>query len=158
MLIIDRKGFRVMSILHRTYRVTRLRVIYLLNTRQGVWEKITEKVSDETETLRREHRNSFSETEKLFQGIPLSHIGSGTHLEILGGCQNCSGNFWIFLERKTGNVLEQPKMLWLLFADENPWSGNISERVQNYFRGYWKCSGPTEIFSDLTVTEKWFHE
>ena len=51
MLIIDRKGFRVMSILHRTYRVTRLRVIYLLNTRQGVWEKITEKVSD-TEKFR----------------------------------------------------------------------------------------------------------
>ena len=51
MLIIDRKGFRVMAILHRTYRVTRLRVIYLLNTRQGVWEKITEKVSD-TEKFR----------------------------------------------------------------------------------------------------------
>ena len=41
----------VMSMLHRTYRVTRLRVIYLLNTRQGVWEKITEKVSD-TEKFR----------------------------------------------------------------------------------------------------------
>ena len=41
----------VMSMLHRTYRVTRLRIIYLLNTRQGVWEKITEKVSD-TEKFR----------------------------------------------------------------------------------------------------------
>ena len=51
MLIIDRKGFRVMSILHRTYRVTRLRVIYLLNTRQGVREKIIEKDSD-TEKFR----------------------------------------------------------------------------------------------------------
>ena len=51
MLIIDWKGFQVMSILHRTYRVTRLWVIYLLNTRQGVWEKITEKVSD-TEKFR----------------------------------------------------------------------------------------------------------
>ena len=108
----------VMSILHRTYRVTRLRVIYLLNTRWGVWEKITEKVSDETETFRREHRNSSGETEKLFQGIPLSQIGSGTRLEILGGCQKCSGNFWEFSGTKTGNVPEQPEPIWLLFAEE----------------------------------------
>ena len=43
------REFRLMSILHRTYRVTRLRVIYLLNTRQGVREKVTGKVSETTE-------------------------------------------------------------------------------------------------------------
>ena len=101
-----------MSILHRTYRVTRLRVIYLLNTRRGVWEKITEKVSDETETFRRGYRNSSGKTEKLFQGIPLSQIGFGTCLEILGECQNHSGNFWEFSGMKTGNVPEQPEPLW----------------------------------------------
>jgi len=90
----------VMSILHRTYRVTRLRVIYLLNTRQGVWEKITEKVSDETETFRREYRNSPGKTEKLFRGIPLSQNGFGTCLELFGGCQNCCRNFWNFSGEK----------------------------------------------------------
>ena len=125
MLIIDRKGFRVMSILHRTYRVTRLRVIYLLNTRQGVREKITEKVSDAGKVSdsgkvpRREYRNSFGKTEKLFQGIPLSQMGFGTCLIILGGCQNHSGNFLEFSGMKTGNVPELPKPLQMLFTDEN---------------------------------------
>src|SRR3990170_959605 len=41
----------------------------------------------------RGHRMSFGETEKLFQGIPLSQYGFGTCLIILGGCQNHSGNF-----------------------------------------------------------------
>ena len=81
--------------------------------------KITEKVSDETETFLREHRNSSGKIEKLFQGIPLSQIGFGTCLEILGGCQNCSGNFWDFSEKKLGNVPELLEPLWLLFADEN---------------------------------------
>ena len=62
---------------------------------------------------------SFGETEKLFQGIPLSQIGFGTHLEILGGCQNCCRNFWEFFGIKTGNVPELPEPVWLLFADEN---------------------------------------
>ena len=108
----------VMSILHRTYRVTCLRVIYLLNTRQGVREKFTKKVSDETEMFRRGYRNSSGETEKLFQGIPLSQIGSGTCLEILQGCQNHSGKLWSFSWEKTENVPEQPEPLWLLFAEE----------------------------------------
>jgi hypothetical protein len=47
----------------------------------------------------------------LFQGIPLSQIGLGTRLEILGGCQNHSGNFWDFSRGKTGNVPEQPEAL-----------------------------------------------
>ena len=68
--------------------------------------------------FRREHRNSFGKTEKLFQGIPLSQIGFGTRLEILGGCQNHSGNFWDFFGGKTGNVSDQPEPLWLLFAEE----------------------------------------
>jgi hypothetical protein len=49
------KGFRVMSLPPRTYRFTCLRVIYLLNTRQGVRKKVTEKVSDTLEKFRREN-------------------------------------------------------------------------------------------------------
>ena len=158
MLIIDWKVFRVMSILHRTYRVTRLRVIYVLNTRQGVWEKITGKVSDETETFRRGYRNSSGKTEKLFQGIPLSQIGSGTRLEILGGCQKCSGNFWEFSGTKTGNVPEQPEPIWLLFAEEKHCSRIVSECVQNCFSEYWNCSRHTEIIWDLSDAEKCLRE
>ena len=57
----------------------------------------------------REHRKSLGETEKLFQSIPLSQIGFGTRMEILGGCQICSGNFWDFFGIKTGNVSELPE-------------------------------------------------
>jgi hypothetical protein len=62
---------------------------------------------------------SFGETEKLFRGIPLSQIGFGTCLIILGGCQNHSGNFLEFSGMKTGNVPELPEPLQMLFADEN---------------------------------------
>ena len=62
---------------------------------------------------------SFDETEKLFQGIPLSQIGFGTCLIILGGCQKRSGNFLEFSGKITGNVLELPEPLQMLFADEN---------------------------------------
>jgi hypothetical protein len=61
---------------------------------------------------------SSGETEKLFQGIPLSQNGFGTCLIILGGCQNHSGNFWEFSGRKTGNVPGLPEPLQMLFADE----------------------------------------
>src|SRR3990170_3386074 len=109
MLIIDRKGFRVMSILHRTYRVTRLRVIYLLNTRQGIREKVTENVSETTEEFReREHRKSFGKTEKLFRNILLGQKGFRHCMEIIRGSQNWSGNFWEFSERKNGNVPKLP--------------------------------------------------
>jgi hypothetical protein len=75
---------------------------------------------DETETFRREYRNSFDETEKLFRGIPLNQIGfETTCLIILGGYQNHSGNFLEFSGMKTGNVPELPEPLWLLFAEEN---------------------------------------
>src|SRR3990170_3215348 len=66
----------------------------------------------------RGHRMSSGETEKLFQGIPLSQNGFGTCLLILGGCQNHSGNFWEFSGRKTGNVPGLPEPLQMLFADE----------------------------------------
>ena len=39
-------------------------------------------------------------------------------------------------------------------SEENHHTGNVSERVQNYFRGCRKCSGPSGIFSDKTVAEK----
>ena len=156
MLIIDRKVFQVMSILHRTYRVTRLRVIYLLNTRQGVWEKFIEKVLESTERFRREHWNSSGKTKKLFQGIPLSQISFGTRLEILGGCQKCFGNFWEFSGIKTGNVPELPEPLWLLFAEEKHCSGIVLECVQNCFSGYWNYSRHTEIIWDLTDAENVF--
>jgi hypothetical protein len=62
---------------------------------------------------------SFGETEKLFQGIPISQNGFGTYLIILGGCQNHSGNFLEFSGMKTGNVSELPEPLQMLFADDN---------------------------------------
>ena len=59
----------------------------------------------------------------------MSQKGFGTRLELFGGtrivlgtfggARIVLGNFGIFLERKTGNVLEKPEMLWLHFADEN---------------------------------------
>jgi hypothetical protein len=69
--------------------------------------------------FQRGHQNSSGKTEKLFQGIPLSQIGFGTRLIILGGCQNHSGNFWEFFGIKTKNVPDLPEPVWLLFADEN---------------------------------------
>src|SRR3989337_1485947 len=152
MLIIDPKVFRVMSILHRTYRVTRLRVIYLLNTRQGVWEKVSEKSfrRQRKSSEKRGHRMSSGDTEKLFQRIPKSQNGFGILLIILGGCQNHSGNFWEFSGIKTGNVPELPEPLWLLFAEEKHCSGNDSECIPNYFSGYWNYSKTHINLSELT--------
>ena len=62
---------------------------------------------------------SFDETEKLFQGIPLSQIGFGTCLIILGGCQNHSRSFLEFSEIKSENVPELTEPLQMRFADEN---------------------------------------
>ena len=62
---------------------------------------------------------SFDETEKLFQGIPLSKIGFVTCLIILGGCQNHSGSFLEFSGIITGYAPELPEPLQMLFADEN---------------------------------------
>src|SRR3990170_1205393 len=100
MLIIDRKGVPVMSMLHRTYRVTHLRVIYLLNTRQGVREKVTGKVSETMEKFRREHRKSFGKTKKLFRIKPLIQKGFGKHRERFGGCQIGLVTSGIFPEKK----------------------------------------------------------
>ena len=101
---------------------------------------------------------SFGETEKLFQGIPLSHIGSGTRLEILGGCQNCSGNFWDFSGRKAGNIPEQPEPLWYLFAEEKHCSKIVLGCIQNCFSGYWNYSRHIEIIWDLSDAEKCLRE
>jgi hypothetical protein len=49
------ESVQVMSILHQTYGVTCLRVIDLLNSRQGVWEKVIGKVSETTKEFRREN-------------------------------------------------------------------------------------------------------
>ena len=153
MLIIDRKGFRVMSILHQTYRVTCLRVIYLLNTRQGVWEKITGKVLDETETFRRGHRNSSGKTEKLFQGIPLSQIGFRICLKILGGCQNCSG---IFLGQKP-KMFRSYRNRFGCFSQMKITNPKLSRNTSKII-----CVGtgiilrPTKIFSNLMITKKCF--
>ena len=157
MLIIDQKEFRVMSILHRTYRVTRLRVIYLLNTRRGVWEKITEKVSDETETFRRGYRNSSDETEKLFQGIPLSQIGSGTRVEILEDARSVLETSENFLGQKP-EMFRSSRNRFGCFSLKKHCSEIVSECVQNYFGGYWNCSRHTEIIWDLTDAEKCFRE
>jgi hypothetical protein len=73
----------------------------------------------------------------------LSQKGFSTGLEYFGGARFFLGTSTLLLERKTENVPEQPEMLWLLFAEENHSSRNVSERIQNYLGGYWKCSGPT---------------
>jgi hypothetical protein len=39
-------------------------------------------------------------------------------LELFGGTKIVLGTSGIFPERKTGNVSEQPELLWLLFAEE----------------------------------------
>ena len=101
---------------------------------------------------------SSGKTKKLFQGIPLSQIGFGTCLIILGGCQFYSGNFWKFSGVKTGNVPELPEPLWLLFAEEKHCSGNVSECVQNCFSGYWNYSKTQRNFSELTDAEKCLRE
>ena len=87
---------------------------------------MTEKVSDTGKvsdsgkgSVERGHRISFDDTEKLFRDTPLSQIGFGTCLIILGGCQNHSGSFLEFSEIKTGNVPELPEPLQMRFADEN---------------------------------------
>ena len=79
---------------------------------------------------------SFDETKKLFQGIPLSQIGFGTCLIILGGCQSHSGNFLEFSGIITGYAPERPEPLQMLFVDENHQTGIVSEHVENHFGGY----------------------
>lgn len=54
-------GVPVMSILHRTYRVTHLRSFYLLSNRHGVREIVAEKVSETTVDFRRENRKYFGD-------------------------------------------------------------------------------------------------
>ncbi len=59
----------------------------------------------------------------------------------------------IFPEKKPGNVPEPPEPLLLLFADENHYSGNVSEQAQNNSRGCRKCSRTFRNFSEEIVTE-----
>jgi hypothetical protein len=141
------------GIAHGNWRFTRIFI------RVGIGVKISHRKSfgDSGRVPEREHRNSFGKTEKLFQGIPLGQIGFCTHLEFLGGCQNCSGNFLDFSEKKPKNVLELPEPVWLLFADENHfteklfWSIPLSQigfgtcliilgGCQNYSRNFWEFS------------------
>jgi hypothetical protein len=58
-----------MSILHRTYRVTHLRVIYLLSTRQGVREEETGIVSETTKKSFREKNRKVSVKPKSCFGV-----------------------------------------------------------------------------------------
>ena len=60
--------------------------------------------------------------------------------KLLEGARIVLGTSGIFLEKKPRNVPELPEPLWLLFADENHWSKNVSECVQNCFSGYWNYS------------------
>jgi hypothetical protein len=55
----------------------------------------------------------------LFRSKPLSQIGFGTRLEHFGGTRIVLGTSGIFPERKTGNVPEQPELLWLLSLKKN---------------------------------------
>jgi hypothetical protein len=138
-----------MSILHRTYRVIRLRVIYLLNTRQGVREKVTGKVSETTEKFRREHRKSFGKTEKLFQIKPLIQKGFGKHRECFGGCQIGLVISGIFLEKKPKKSFGAAGVVYRVNKDGfklNHLTGNVPERVQIILEGAGNVLGPSGIF------------
>ena len=64
----------------------------------------------------RGHRKSFGKTEKLFRSIPLSQIGFGTRLEILGGARIVLKTSGIFPEKKPGNVPELPEPLGVYYT------------------------------------------
>ena len=93
------EGIPVMSILHRTYRVTHLRVIYLLSTRQGVREKVTEKVSETPKMFWRENRKCFWNTENCFGVNHQAKKVSARVRKFLEGAGNVLGPSGIFLER-----------------------------------------------------------
>ena len=81
------EGVPVMSIIHRTYRVTCLRVIDLLSTRWlGAWEKVTRKFLKTLKIFRRETRKCFGVTEKVSEKT--------TRTIKTEKFQNASGNFW----------------------------------------------------------------
>jgi hypothetical protein len=68
------------------------------------------------------------------------------------------GTSGIFPEKETGSVPELPEPLWLLFADEIIdlklfWTASRIVLVGTGF-----ILRPMEIFSDLTVAEKWICE
>ena len=108
-----------MSILHRTYRVTRLRVIYLLNTRQGVWEKFAKKVSETTEEFQRENSEIVSSNRKVVSGYTIK-----------------SNWFWDTPDN-SWRVLELFWKLLGIFQDKNrKWSG-AAETTSYAFRR-WK--------------------
>ena len=68
------------------------------------------------------------------------------------------GTSGIFLEEKTGSVPELPEPLWLLFADEIIDLKIFRNASRIVLVGTGIILRPTEIFSDLTVAEKWFRE
>ena len=92
---------------------------------------------------------SFSETEKLFQGIPLSQIGFARCLIILGGCQNHFGNFLEFSEIKTENVSEPPVPLWPFSQMKFTNLKLFQNKSKIILVGTGIILRPTEIFSDL---------
>jgi hypothetical protein len=88
----------------------------------------------------------------------LSQKGFGKRRELSGGCQIVLVTSGIFLEKKTRNVPELPETcgsfsLAKITGLEMFWNASkiILVGTRNVLR-------PTEIFSDLTIAEKCFHE
>jgi hypothetical protein len=78
--------------------------------------------------------------------------------KFLEGARIALGTFGIFPRRKTRIVPELPEPLWLLFADEIIDLKMFRNASRIVLVGTGIILRPTEIFSDLTVVEKWFHE
>jgi hypothetical protein len=68
------------------------------------------------------------------------------------------GTSGIFPEKETGSVPELPEPLWLLFADEIIDLKMFRNASRIVLVGTGIILRPMEIFSDLTVVEKWFRE
>ena len=129
MLIIDRKGFQVMPILHRTYRVTRLRFIYLLNTRQGVWEKITEKVSDSGKGSAERSSDEFQWNWKVVSGDTIK------------------SNWFRHMPNNSWRVPESFWKLFGIFRDKNRKCSGAAGATSDALRR-WKSLKP-ELFRNL---------
>ena len=80
-----------MSIFHRTYRVTCLRVIDLLSTRRiGALRESHQKSFGDVENVSERKPEVFWRNQKLFRSKPSSRKSFGMHLEFLEGCHKSS--------------------------------------------------------------------
>jgi hypothetical protein len=78
--------------------------------------------------------------------------------KFLEGARMILGTSEIFPEEKNESVPELPEPLWLLFVDEIIDLKMFQNTSIIVLVGTGIILRPMEIFSDLTVEEKWFHE